>query len=122
MCDESRPQGVQMMERILLDASEAIILHPWLAAAPASVGLQFVALIQLKGMLRSLSIILAVITGAVVGLAVAAYLLDPGNLWQLLLLLAAPPILVLTTGLLLRGLVIRPRQEPLPLPSQMQWQ
>ena len=110
------------MERILLDASEAIILHPWLAAAPASVGLQIVALIQLKGMLRSLSIILAVITGAVVGLAVAAYLLDPGNLWQLLLLLAAPPMLVLTTGLLLMGLVIRPRQQPLPLPSQMQWQ
>ena len=110
-----------MTETSLLEVSEAIMLHPLLCAAPASVGLQIVALIRLEGMLRSLTIILAVITGAVGGLAVAAYLLDPGNMWQLLLMMASPPMLVLTTGVLLMGLVVRPRPEPLPAPAQMQW-
>ena len=88
--------------------SEAIVLHPWLAAAPLSVLLQIVALIWLKGILRSINVILAAITGAVIGLAVVAHIFDPGNLWQLLLMLAAPPLLVLTTGSLLIGIVVRP--------------
>ena len=111
-----------MTETTLMQVSEAIILHPWLAAAPASIGLQVVALIRLRGALRSLSIILTVITGAVVGLAAAAYFLDPGNLWQLLLILATPPMLVLTMGVLLMGLVVGPRAEPLRASPQMQWQ
>ena len=88
--------------------SEAIVLHPWLAAAPLSVLLQIVALIWLKGILRSINVILAAIMGAVIGLAVVAHIFDPGNLWQLLLMLAAPPLLVLTTGSLLIGIVVRP--------------
>ena len=82
----------------LLELFEAFILQPWLGAAPASVLLQIVALVRLKGILRGLSSILAVITGAVLGLAVEAYFLDPGNLWQLFVTMAAPPMLVLTTG------------------------
>ena len=83
---------------------EAIILQPWWGAAPASLVLQVVALFRLRGLLRSLSVILAVMTGAVAGLVFAAYLWDPGNLWQLLLILATPPVFVLTTGVLLMGL------------------
>ena len=98
----------------LLELFEAFILQPWLGAAPASVLLQIVALVRLKGILRGLSIILAVITGAVLGLAVAAYFLDPGNLWQLFVTMAAPPMLVLTTGILLMGLVAPPRPQPPP--------
>lgn len=62
-----------------------------------------------KGTLRGLSLILAVITTAVGGLVVAAYQWDPGNLWQLLLMLASLPIQVLTAGVLLMGLLGRPR-------------
>ena len=91
--------------------SEAIFMQPWLGAAPASVLLQVVALVRLKGTLRSVALILAVTTGAVGSLAVAAYHLDPGNLWQLLLMLASPPILVLTAGVLLIGLTVRPRER-----------
>ena len=103
-----------MTDTSLLEMSEAFIRQPWLGAAPASVVLQIVALVRLKGLLRSLSLILGVITGAVLGLAVAASLLDPGTLWQLFIRLATPPILVLTTGLLLMGLVVRPRPQPPP--------
>ena len=60
------------MDTSLLDVSEAVILQPWLAAAPASLVLQAVALVWLKGILRGLTIILAVTTAAVCGLAVAA--------------------------------------------------
>ncbi len=45
--------------------SEAIFMQPWLGAAPASVLLQVVALVRLKGTLRSVALILAVTTGAV---------------------------------------------------------
>jgi hypothetical protein len=114
-----------MTETGLLDVSQAIILQPWLGAAPASVVLQMVAIIRLKGTLRSLSIILAVITGAVGGLAMAAYLFDPGNLWQLFLILATPPVLVLTTGVLLMGLMVRSRPQPpvqyTPRPQPTSW-
>ena len=98
-----------MMESSLLAVSEAIVVQPWVGVAPASVLLQIIGLVRLKGLLRSICVILAVITGAVAGLAFEAYQLDPGNLWQLLLLLASPPLLVLTTGLLLIGLLVRPR-------------
>ena len=54
------------------------------------------------------------ITGAVIGLTVTAYFLDPGNLWELLLVLATLPMFVLTVGVLLMGLVVRPRPDPLP--------
>ena len=103
-----------MTDMSLLEVFEALIFQPWLGAAPASVLLQIVALVRLKGILRSLSIILTVITGAVLGLAVAAYFLDPGNLWQLFITMAAPPMLVLTTGILLMGLVAPPRPQPPP--------
>ena len=68
-----------MTDTSLLEISEAIILQPLLGAAPASVLLQIVALVRLRGVLRSLSIVLSVITGAVVGLTVTAYFLDPGH-------------------------------------------
>ena len=89
--------------------SDVIISQPWFAAAPASVLLQVVALVRLRGPLRSVALILAVTTGTVGSLTVAAYHLDPGNLWQLLLMLASPPMLVLTAGVLLIGLMVRPR-------------
>ena len=85
--------------------ADLLILKPWLGAAPASVVVQLVALARLKGALHSICVILAVITGAVFGVAAAAYALDPGNLWQLLLIIGAPPLLVLSVGLLLMGAV-----------------
>ena len=85
--------------------ADLLILKPWLGAAPASVVLQLVALVRLKGALHSICVFLAVITGAVFGVAAAAYALDPGNLWQLLLIMGAPPLLVLSVGLLLMGAV-----------------
>ena len=100
------------MDASLQAVSEAIFMEPWLGAAPASVLLQAVALVRLKGTLRGISLILAVITGAVGGLALAAYQLAPGNLWELLLMLASPPMLVLTAGVLLMGLVVLPRTPP----------
>lgn len=96
------------MEVSLHAASEVILAQPWFAAAPASVLLQLVALARLRGRLRSVAFILAVTTVAVASLAAAAYQWDPGNLWQLLLMLASPPMLVLTVGVLLMEFVVRP--------------
>ena len=94
------------MTDVTLEAvADLVILKPWLSAAPASIVLQLVALARLKGALHSICVILAVITGAVFGIAGAAYAMDPGNLWQLLLIMGAPPLLVLTMGLLLMGAV-----------------
>ena len=103
-----------MTESSVLAVSEAIFLQPWMGAAPASVLLQVIALTRLRGVLRSISIVLAVVTSAVGGLTVAAYQLDPGNLWQLLLTLATPPMLILTIGVLLMGLFV---SAPQPSPS-----
>ena len=94
-----------MSEASFQTLTDLVILQPWLTAAPASVALQFVALFRLKGALHSLCVVLAVITGAVFGVAGAAYAFDPGNLWQLLLIMGSPPLLVLTIGLLLMGVV-----------------
>lgn len=94
-----------MSEASLKIVADFVILEPWLSAAPASIVLQLVALARLKGSLHSLCVILAVITGAVFGVAGAAYAWDPGNLWQLLLIMSTPPLLVLTVGLLLMGAV-----------------
>ena len=81
--------------------TDIVLLKPWLGAAPASVFLQAIALIRLKGALHSLSVMLTVITGAVFGVAGAAFYMDPGNMWQILLIMGTPPLLVLTVGLLL---------------------
>lgn len=94
-----------MNDASLQAVADMVILQPWLGAAPASVFLQFVALFRLKGALHSICVVLAVITGAVFGVAGAAYAMDPGNLWQLLLIMGTPPLLVLTVGLLLMGAV-----------------
>lgn len=94
-----------MGEANLQAVADLVILKPWLGAAPASVVLQMVALARLKGALHSLCVVLAVITGAVFGVSGAAYSMDPGNLWQLLLIMRTPPLLVLTVGLLLMGAV-----------------
>ena len=108
-----------MNEVSLAAISEAVAYQPLLGAAPASVLLQIVALIRLSGILRNISVVLTVITGAVVAFAVSAYLFDPGNLWEILLILAAPPILVLTLGIILIGCVVRPRPvSPLPIHSR----
>ena len=85
--------------------TDIVLLKPWLGAAPASVFLQAVALIRLRGALHSLSVMLSVVTGAVFGVAGAAFYMDPGNMWQILLIMGTPPLLVLTVGLLLMGLV-----------------
>ena len=94
-----------MSEVTLGAVTDLVILKPWLGAAPASIVLQLVGLGRLRGALRSLCVVLAVITGAVFGVAGAAYALDPGNLWQLMLIMGTPPLLVLTVGLLLMGAV-----------------
>ena len=98
-----------MSDPSVLALTEAVTLQPWLAAAPASVVLQFVSLIRLKGVMRGISIILAAVTGALCALAAAAYAMDPGNLWQIMILMAAPPVLVLTVGTLLMGLILNPQ-------------
>ena len=100
-----------MSDPSVLAITEAITLQPWLTAAPASVALQLVALARLRGVTRAISIILAVITGVVCALAVVAYAMDPGNLWQLLILMAAPPVFVLTLGTLVMGLILNPRSN-----------
>ena len=85
--------------------TDIVLLKPWLGAAPASVFLQAIALIRLRGALHSLSIMLSLVTGAVFGMAGAAFYMDPGNMWQILLVMGTPPLFVLTVGLLLMGLV-----------------
>ena len=104
--------GVQGMSHLNLQAFEVLTLHPWLSAAPVSVVLQFVALVRLRGVLQSVSLILTAITLAACALAVAAYMFDPGNLWSLLLQLAGPPVLVLTAGILVMGLLLG-RPDPI---------
>ena len=94
-----------MNDASLQAVADLVMLKPWLGAAPASLALQLVALARLKGALHSLCVVLSVITGAVFGVAGAAYALDPGNLWQLLLIMGTPPLAVLTVGLLLMGAV-----------------
>ena len=100
-----------MSEQQVAAVAEAMALQPWLAAAPMSLVLQYVALLKQRGVLRAISVILAVVTGVVCTLAVAALVLDPGNLWQLVLGMASPPIFVFTVGTLLMGLIVakRPR-------------
>ena len=88
---------------------ETITLHPLLCAAPASAVLQLVGLVWLRGPLRSISLILAVVTGAICALATAAYVFDSGNSWQLVLLLAGPPLFVGSAGVLVPGLLGRSR-------------
>ena len=99
----------ELRELQLHAVAEMILLRPWLASTPACVLLQVLALIRLKGALRSITIIFTVITGAVVALAGAAYAWDPGNLWQIFLILGTPPMLVMTLGLLVVGAVIPQR-------------
>ena len=96
----------ELKEMQLHAVAEMILLRPWLSATPACVLLQVVALSQLRGALRSISIILTVVTTAFVGLAGAAYAMDPGNLWQLFLIMGTPPLLVVTVGILLMGAVV----------------
>ncbi len=98
-----------MSDPSVLAITEAVALQPWLTAAPASIMLQLVALVRLRGAMRAISIVLAVMTGALCALAVAAYTMDPGNLWQIMLIMASPPVLVLTVGTLIMGLILNPR-------------
>ena len=98
-----------MSDPSVLAIAEAITLEPWLTAAPASVVLQVFSMARLRGAMRGISIILACMTGVLCTLAVAAYAMDPGNLWQIVLLMTARPVLVLTVGTLLMGLILNPR-------------
>ena len=93
----------------LHEIAESVSRHPWLIAAPVSLVLQISALIWLRGALQSLCWILAAVTGAICAFAVAAYILDPRNLWQLVLLMGGPPLFVLTCGVLVMRLVTGPR-------------
>jgi hypothetical protein len=88
--------------------AETVTVNPWLSAAPASVVLQLIALVRLRGVFHSLNLILAAMALAVYALAVAAYVLAPGNVWLLMLQLAGPPVLVLTVGILIMGLLVSP--------------
>ena len=84
---------------------EVLVARPWLVAAPACAVLQCVAILRFRGMVRALSVILAVMTGAAFGLASAAYAMDPGNLWQLFLMFSTPPLFVLSAGVLAIGVI-----------------
>ena len=99
-----------MSDPTMLAITEAVALEPWLTAAPASVVLQMFSVARLRGAMRGISIILACMTGVLCALAVAAYAMDPGNLWQIVLLMTARPVLVLTVGTLLMGLILTPRR------------
>ena len=99
-----------MSDPSVLAIAEAITLEPWLTAAPASVVLQVFSMARLRGAMRGISIILACMTGVLCALAVAAYAMDPWNLWQIVLLMTARPVLVLTVGTLLMGLILNPRR------------
>ncbi len=91
--------------------TEMVILQPWATSAPASVLLQVIAVVRLKGLLRSLTVMVVVVTAAVFGLAFAAYSFDHGNLWELVLIMGTPPLFVVTIGLLLMGAVAGPVRE-----------
>ena len=94
-----REYGSPMSEVSVQAITDIVLLKPWLGAAPVSVLLQVVALIRLKGALHSLMVMLTVITGAVFGVAGAAFYMTPGNMWQILLIMGTPPLLVVTVGL-----------------------
>lgn len=102
-----------MTDLSLLALAETVALHPMLMAAPASIALQLVGIVWLRGILQSLSLILALVTVTICALAIGAYVYDPRNLWQLVLLLPGPPLFVLTAGVLIMGLIIssRPRRS-----------
>ncbi len=87
-----------------------IPVQTWMIGITAYPILQAVALVRLRGTLRGMSLILTVVMVAVVGLSVTAYSMDPSNLWQMFLMLATPPALVLTAGLLAIGSVVRRRR------------
>ena len=98
-----------MSDPNVLAITEAVTLQPWLTAGTgqhhAAAGCPGPA----QGAMRAISIVLAVMTGALCAVAVAAYAMDPGNLWQIMLLMASPPVLVLTVGTLIMGLILNPR-------------
>lgn len=84
---------------------ELLVARPWLIAAPACAVFQCVSVLRFRGAIRAVSVVLAVMTGAAFGLAGAAYAMDPGNLWQLLLMFSTPPLFVLSAGVLAMGVV-----------------
>ena len=79
----------------------------WMVAVPAYVILQTVALLQLTGSVRIPSLVLAVVMASVFALSIAAYTTDRSTLWQMYLIIATPPALVIVVGLLLIGYVVR---------------
>ena len=83
-----------------------IPVPPWMMAAAAYPVLQTVALVRLRGILFTMSLIVTVTMVAVIGLTASAFYLDPSNLWQMFPMLAVPPALVVTTGLLALGSVV----------------
>ena len=84
---------------------EVLVAKPWLVAAPACAVFQCVSILRFRGTMRAVSVVLAVMTGAAFGLASAAYAIDPGNLWQLFLMFSAPPLFVLSAGVLTIGVI-----------------
>ena len=83
-----------------------IPVPPWMMAAAVYPVLQAVALVRLTGILFAMSLIVTVTMVAVIGLTTGAFYLDPSNLWQMFPMLAVPPALVVTTGLLALGTVV----------------
>lgn len=79
----------------------------WMIAAAAYPVFQTLALARLRGPLRSISVILMVVMVAVAGVSASAYYLEPSNMWQIILMLALPPAVVLVAGLLALGLVVQ---------------
>lgn len=96
------PTDLKMLYEMM---PEMLVARPWLMAAPGCAVLQFVSIVKFRGLARSLSVILAVVTGAAFGLATAAYSMDPGNLWQLLLMFSTPPLFILSAGVVAIGFV-----------------
>ncbi len=88
-----------------------IPVPPWMMAAAAYPVLQTVALVRLTGILFTMSLIVTVTMVAVIGLTASAFYLDPSNLWQMFPMLAVPPALVVTTGLLALGSVVGRREQ-----------
>ena len=83
-----------------------IPVPPWMVAGAVYPVLQTVALVRLTGILFTMSLIVTVTMVAVSGLTTSAFYLDPSNLWQMFPMLAVPPALVVTTGLLALGAVV----------------
>ena len=88
-------------------AQIAHTVDAWMIAAAAYPVFQTLALTRLRGALRSVSVVLMVVMIAVVGVSASAFYLEPSNMWQIILMLAFPPAVVLTAGLLAIGLVVR---------------